>query len=639
MSVIAGVVRFSGAPVRREELGIAAARLQAPGIGDPAYWCEGPAALLARQRIVTIEDMHERQPWTSSGGLVLVYDGRLDNREDVAGALGIPLGQEVVPDGRLLLAAVERWGSAALPRLIGDFVFALWDKTSRKLLLARDSQGRRTLLYHQGSDFVAFATTYPALLALPGVPRKIDELGVADFLILNSRHPSATFYQGVRRVPAATSMLFAGREPLVQRYWSPEPKRTIRLSSDQEYVEAAREHLDRAVACRLRAKDGIGAQMSGGLDSSAVASTAARLLAPGRLATVTAVPPEGLKLPPLSVSWYPDERSSVAAIAAMHPNMDTVFASSDGPHPIERDPVPFFEAGGMPARGISNIGWLLPGYEHLAQAGISVMLTGEGGNAAWSPDGTGRLLQLLLGGHWVSLARELRLLDQSRPYGWDGRTVLRREAQRLAPRWLMKWRRRKRLASHDLWHEYSAVNPGFAAEIDLSGRSRRSGHYAGLGGPAGGLASSLYLLSQMEHAKEVATALRAYTGIEHRSPLLDVRLLEFCLSLPEEQFFRDGINRRLPRLALADRLPASVWRNNLLGAQNPEIEVRIAAMRPVMRQEVADLQRVPLAARLLDLPRLARIVESSSDKIEVTLALPRALHVGRFLSWAESQGW
>ena len=638
MSVIAGIVRFSGELIHAADLEPAAQRLAAPGLGEAAHWIEGSAGLLVRQRFITHEDLAERQPWVGGAGrLVLVYDGRLDNRDEVASLLGISLKGDVVPDGRLLLAALERWGEAALPRLIGDFALALWDAQKRRLLLARDQLGSRTLYYHQGAGFVAFATTYRALLALPGVPKKVDELGIADFLILNVQHPVETFYEGVRRVPGASIALFDGKGLQLTRYWNPEPKRMLRLSSDEEYVEAARELLERAVSCRLRAKDGIASTMSGGLDSSAVASTAARLLVPKRFLTVTSVPPEGMKLPLPKPAWYNDERPYVAAIAALHPNKDSVLASSVDPHWIETDPAAFFEAGGLPARNVSNIGWLLPGYERLTEAGISALLSGEGGNPAWSYDGLRGLCGLLKSGNWLRLARELYLTGRRRPYGQDWMALLRGEVLRpLEPLLLAKWRRRLKTGAADLWSGYSGIHPDFARDIGLSERSRRAGHDARMVGPADGLSMRLTMLKRMEHGHDIFTALRALTGIETRSPLLDIRLLEFCLSIPGEQFLKDGNFRRLPRLAMAGRLPPPVLENNLLGSQNPEILQRIEATRSTMLAEIEELTQVPLAVRALDLPRLSRIVRDWPDGIEVTLLLPRALHVGRFLRWAEA---
>lgn len=639
MSVIAGLLRFDGAPVHADELALAANRLSAPGVGEPAYWAAGGAAMLARQHIVTHEDMAERQPWVGGGGKrVLVYDGRLDNREEIAAALGIRLAGEVVPDGLLLLEALLRWGEAALPRLIGDFALALWDAQDRKLLLARDQLGRRTLYYHHGDGFIAFASTYPALLALPGVPREIDELGIADFLVLNTSHPVETFYRGVRRAPPATGLTFFAGGMRRHRYWSPRPQRLLRLASDEEYIEAAREQLERAVACRLRARDGVAANLSGGLDSSAVAATAARLLAPGRLRTVTSAPPEGMALPPsTNAAWYPDERPYVRAIAAMYPNMDAVLASSDAPHWIETEPDALFAAGGMPVRNVSNIGWLMPGFDSLREAGVNVLLTGEGGNFGWSYDGLRGLADLFRQGRWLQLARELNFAGRARPYGRDSLTLLRKEILRpLEPVALGRWRKRRKNTGGELWSRFSAIHPQFARDIGLAARCREAGHSMNMSGPADGLESRLYMFDKVGHRDSIS-ALRALTGIEKRAPLLDPRLLEFCLSIPERQFLRDGSFRRLPRLAMEGRLPAAVLQNNLVGSQNPELLLRLGAQRAALPDEIAALKQSPLAARIVDLERLENIVRDWPNNNETMFALPRALHVARFLRWAEKE--
>lgn len=635
MSVIAGIVRFSGSPVSTADLASAAARLKAPGVGEPAFWVSDRTGFLVRQRIVTNEDMAERQPWTN-GRQVMVYDGRLDNREEVAEALGLVIkGSEIIADGQLIFAALERWGQDAFAKFIGDFAVALWDIQNRRLLLARDQRGRRTLYYHHGKDFVAFATTYPALLALPGVPRKIDELGVADFLVLNMKHPVNTLYEGVRRVPKAGSAVFGANGSRISTYWDPAPKRQIRLASDGEYIEAMREQLDRAVSCRLRAKGGIASAMSGGLDSSAVAATAAKLLTPDRLLAVTSVPPEGMKLSPLSSAWYVDERPYVKAIAAMHPNMELILASSDNPHWVEMDPAPFFTASGVPMRNISNIGWLLPGYDAVINAGGNSLLIGEGGNLAWSWDGLPLLGNYFQRGNWIRLARELALIDRNRPYSMNWKAIFRSEVLvPLVPDTLKRWRKRLRDKGAEPWAFYSAINPAFAREVNLFQRLAETKlDFAGLSDTQG---LRLERFSRPEHGSDIATAMRAVNGLETRTPLWDIRLLEFCLSIPDEQFLRDGVTRRLTRLALADRLPQSVLDNYRLGAQIPEIFHRIEATLPGLIEEIESLERIPLVARCLDLTRLKQIVKNwPAGNIQVPFLLARALNVGRWLSWAE----
>ena len=638
MSAIAGIVRFKEGGVTHFDFETASARMMEPELLEAKCWTEGGAGFVCRQSLVTQEDTMEKQPWIGGGGnLVFIYDGRLDNREEIASLLGLSLKGEPIPDGLLFLRALERWGEDALPKFIGDFALALWDRQKRRLLLARDQLGRRPLYYQRGQGFVAFATGYRPLLALPGVRKSIDELGIADFLILNVTHPENTFYEDVRRVPPATVMLFDGGEPRSERYWSPEPKREIRMSSDEEYAEAMRERLDQAVSCRLRAKDPIATVMSGGLDSSAVATTAARLLFPKRLFTFCSVPPDGVDLPPPPTGWYNDERPYVKEIAGLHPNMDLHLASSVEPHWIETDPTPFFDAGGMPSRNVTHIGWLMPGIDSARAAGSRVMLTGVGGNPVWSWDGMRGLVDLLRQGRWLSLVRELYMIERRRPreMGWKA-VLFSHVLAPLEPQGLSRLRSRLKKGERELWSGFSAINPDFAGEIGLYERSIEAGHTMRLNGKASGLGSRLAMLAKMEHGADLFTPMRAIGGIEPRSPLLDPRLIDFCLSIPQELFMKNGVPRHLTRLALSDRLPDSVLKKDGLGMQNPEIMRRQGALRRGLEDEIAELGKIPLAARCLDLPRLERIVRDWPSGKEVELALPRALNVGRFIRWAEN---
>lgn len=640
MSVIAGLIRFTGAPVHSRELVLAADRLQAPGVAEPRYWFKDGAALLVRQRLVTPEDEFERQPWVGgSSHFVLVCDGRIDNREELAAALNLNIAtaSEVLPDTKLLLLALERWGESALKRVIGDFAFAFWDGQQRKLMLACDQMGGRALFYHHGADFVAFASTYRALLALPGVPQQIDELGVADLLVYNNHHPDRTMYAGVRRVPPACALTFDRQGMRLNRYWSLAPRNELHLSSSGDYVAAMREQLDRAVACRLRSRAPIASMVTGGLDSSAVTATAAKQLAPSRLTTLTSVPPDGLSLPQ-NQGWYNDERPFVQAIAGMHANLDTRLVSSEQPHWIEIDPTAMFERTGRPRVLTSNIGWLLPGLERIAAEGITVLLNGEGGNGAWSWNGLATLYDMFKQGHWLRLSRELYLTGQNRPYGKKSLDLLRSEIVRPLITGAMSHWRLRATPPQEAWMTYSAINPDFARDIRLAEHYRQAGQmFRGVHAAADSIGLRLDMLKRIQGRGELDMVLRALTGVEARAPLLDIRLLEFCLTVPPEQFLQRGVHRHLTKAALADRLPVAVLRNNLLGRQNPEIYKRMAAMRTGVLEEIRALRQISLASHILDLPRLEKIAKDWSDSMQHVMVLTSALHVGRFLRWAEKE--
>jgi asparagine synthase (glutamine-hydrolysing) len=351
----------------------------------------------------------------------------------------------------------------------------------------------------------------------------------------------------------------------------------------------------------------------GGLDSSAVAATAARLTSPNKLLTITSVPPEGLVSPQANQApWYPDERPYVKAIAAMYPNMNLQLASSNEPHWIETAPQKIFDVSGMPFRNISNIGWLLPAYEHLSKNNICALLTGEGGNPGWSYDGLRSLNDLLRSGHWITLVQELYHLNKARPYGMSLKEIIIRELIKpFEPLSLRAWRKKVQDEQQiKRWQRFSAINPDFASEIKLIERCQQAGHSMNLTGPTNGLDLRLYMLAQTEHGQDTANAIRALTGIERRAPLLDIRLLNFCFSIPDSQFLNKGQFRRLPRLAMAKLLPPSVLANNLIGSQNPEITQRTDQIRKRVKEEVQAFKSNPTIARILDLDRLSDMTET-----------------------------
>ena len=636
MSALAGLIRFSGQTVDERDLAAAIARLAAPGVGPAQTWCQAGAGLAVRQRVSTPQDRFERQPWIGGGGrFVLVCDGRLDNRDAMIEALNLSPGSaNTVPDGALLLAALERWGEAALKRFTGEFALAFWDAAERRLLLARDPLGRRSLYVHYGQGFVAFATTLPALMCLPGVPRRLNEERLAGFLVLNFQFTEETLYRDLCRLPPATAVIIGPQGRRQERYWSFDPRRRVRLGGDDDYVDAMREHLDRAAACCLRAQRPVAAQMSGGLDSSAVAATAARQLAPDPLLALTAVPPPDLTLPDPPPRWYADETPYVRAIARMHPNMDLRLISSTAVHPLENDPVPVFEAGGLPSFGMMNVGWFAPLVESARQAGASVMLTGGAGNAAWSWHGLQTLRDLFRQGRWIRLMRELDATGKDR--GGAAGLAFERVLKPMLPAWLPRTVRRWRRGHAQPWSQLAAINPQFAGDTGLN---RNGGQRLFPGDSRPHWQIRLDMLTSII-GSDGRVSMRALTGMDVRDPLADLRLVEFCLSIPAEQFLRGGVTRWLTRRALADRLPASVIDNSRLGQQNPEWFVRLTARHPQMLEELAQLERSALARRVLDLPRLSRILrnwpEDTCDEVTYHRLLPRALHIGRFLLWQES---
>ncbi|GAB6039431.1 asparagine synthase-related protein [Endothiovibrio diazotrophicus] len=563
-----------------------------------------------------------------AGGLALLFDGHLYNRDELVPLFDLP---DRCGDARLALAVLERWGEEGIGRLIGDFALAAWDESGRRLWLLASAQGRRPLLFHQGGKRVAFATDATTLMALPGVPCRVDLQTIAAYLM--DRYPTdgESFFEGIESLPAATWARFSPAGLRRERYWRPGGDRpTLRLARDEEYVEAARELLDRIVAAHLRNAGPVAAFATGGLDSSTVAATTARLIAPDPLHVLTAIPrPEVPRSPP-HLPWYDDETPFVQALADMHPNMHLHLTPGGGPHPLEVDPTPLFERSAMPLLKVINIFWFDALYRRIRELGIHVVMTGTSGNHTLSWFGNQAVIGQLRRGRWWRAARELALVGESEGIGWRG--ALRQEI--LSP--LRRKRREWQVLS-----TVSGIAPGFAREVGgvkarpipagwrVTGREMRR---AMIEGQAGG--------------REMTNALRQWWGVEPRDPLGDPRMVDFCLSLPDEQFLKDGVRRRLARRVAADRSPPEVFENRLRGNQCPEWFSRVQGRRDEFAAVLEQMRSSPLASHCLDLPMMQRIIDdwpadaAAAKRAAFPLrgALLRGIHLGQFLMWAERLG-
>ncbi|PWC52992.1 hypothetical protein TSO221_12240 [Azospirillum sp. TSO22-1] len=575
--------------------------------------------------------------------MLSVFDGRLDNRDELLDALNLhSLPDAPLPDGEIVRAAYERWEEDAVPRLLGDFAWAVWNGRDRRLMLARDHSALRALFFSRGDGFAAFATGYRPLLALPEISRDVDELAVADLLLSSSDDSGRSFYKSISWVGPATRVVVAADGVRQERLWEPALRPTLRLPRDEDYVEAARAVFDEAVACRLRIAGPLVSAVSGGLDCSAVAATAARQRAPDTVHGLCAVPVGGAPLL-AGASRYADERPFAMALAACHPNLSVECLASAEPAPFELDPVPVFLNGAVPFSGPTNLGWFMGVYQRAGELGATTLLQGHCGNITLSADGFDRLSVLRRDGAWLMLLREFAALRRTMPEPlWRG--LLRYHALKPLPGRLragLRWLRHGGMVPSRL---PPLIRPDFVRDASLAERfARDSAVFLDTRAANGRLAFLRYLVLRSRPVVEGIGALRIVTGITLSDPFGDRRVIDFCLSLPPEQFQYGGVWRRLARRAFADRLPPEITGNRRRGAQNPDWHLRLTPHREHFAAELERLDGSQLAGRILDLPRMKRIlagwpddphaVEGSGVLYHSTLM--RALHLGRYLRWVE----
>lgn len=541
--------------------------------------------------------------FAAEGNLAAWFQGRLDNRDDLA--------REFVPatsDASLLLAAYSKWGLDFLDRFAGDFCCALWDGREGRLLLGRDAFGRMPLVYHDASDAFHFACEPQQLFALAGIAREIDEETLAEWLAKQPRPQTRTFHQGISRVPPGHVLVVEGKGLRLHRYWRPEERPLLRLRRDEDYAEALLESLEQAVSCRLPAEGQVACLLSAGLDSPSVAAVAARQLAKqGRtLIAFTAVPQAGFSTEGSFPGRLCDEGPLAAQMARMYPNIEHVLIPNNA-HPLLAAIKEGVRINESPLLGGINITWCNALQEKAQRRGARVLLTGLAGNFTISYDGMQLLPSLLARGKWLSLGNELL---RARRFGTSWGSLGMKTVGPFLPFALREGVRRAMGRDAEFGpYEYSCINPRFARESGVEQRYKRHGFIADLANPADGLELRQRMLRKVDGGIAVAGMNRFY-GYPNCDPTADKRLVELCLSIPEEQYLRNGESRSLIRRAMKGMLPEEIRMNRKRGMQSADWEMTLKAQLPDLRSEFERLEASPLANRFLDLPRMQKLLEA-----------------------------
>jgi len=636
MSAIAGVWRFGGGGSPADDCARMLAAQQIYGPHDGRHWCEGPLAMGRRLFRTLPEDIHDRQPLRSRDGrLTLVADVRLDNRNELTAELGLVAAGQLC-DAAILLATLERWGEGAFAKLVGDFAFAVWDTAAQRLLLARDFLGQRPLFYHHGRGFFAFASMPKGLHALAEIPYGPDEQAVAEFLVLMPQQTTRSFFKTIARVPLG-HVVTVTRDSVSSRcFWQPRRPGRTRMRPG-EYIEELRRHLDQAVESRLRGANGIvGSHLSAGLDSGAVTATAARLLASrgGKVVAFTAVPRAGYE-GPAPETRFADEGPLAAATAALYPNIEHVLIRSGRQSPVEDLDREFYLCERPPLNLCNNV-WLSAIERAARDRKLTVMLTGSIGNITMSYYGISLLTELLLKCRLIRLWREAaHLVDKA---GVSPRGALILIFGPLLPIWLWRWVQRRVGRPIAGVLEYSAIRADHFAKFNLAALARERDLDFSFRPWIDGFRLRVWGMTRLDLAEANKGALAGW-GLDYRDPSADKRLVEFCLSVPTDQYLADGEPRALARRAFSDRLPSTVLSARKRGYQAADWHEGLTAARADVAAELDRLAGCAPAARAIDLGRLKRLVEDwptsgwERDDIEdgYRLALLRGISAGHFL--------
>ncbi len=599
MSAICGIVGIHE-PLAHDEIRHMLSNLVAYAPDRIGFFAGDSIQLGQVQRFNTPESLSEVLPLEDEiAGPVIVADVRLDNREELFAALGIPTSEHrTMPDSKLILLAYQKWGKLCPSHLLGDFIFAIWDKRMRKLFCARDHFGQRVLYYTQCNGGFYFASVAKGITTLPMLKRELNEQKLADFLVLMAPDPEETFFLSVKRLPAAHLMEVTSAGVHVERYWS-YSRTEIHHRSEAECLEEFRALFAEAVRCRLRSSYPLGSHLSGGLDSSSTTAMAATILKQqGQVLTsFGSVPPQNLVWQNRP-GWRNNDSDYMYSVQRQHPNIDLALVQDH--HKTTFSDIDRFHAfTDVPFLNPCNRTWVETILENAQHKNIRTMLTGAMGNMTIS---------------WRGIASPT-----------IGTSV--RSAAKKARTW---WRRR--VLGQSPWSHYSGIHPIFARQMKL--QSRFTTHsFLSCEDPR----EWQLCRGAIHDTMSAYNAQRAIFGVEYRDPSHDKRIVEFCLSLPQNRFCDGKQTRLLIRRAMENILPRDVqwrWDN---GGQAADWMHRLFATRDQMGEQLEDFSHSSLK-HYLDIGKLGRIlkncphpeVASFKDELVYRYLLQRSIFVGHF---------
>ena len=279
MCGIVGIFNRAGESASSTVLQAMTAKLAHRGPDGEGTYLDGPLGLGHRR--LAILDLSEagHQPMaTPDGRFVITYNGEIYNFRELRKeleALGRAFHSRC--DTEVLLQAYAQWGRECLNRLNGMFAFAVWDRKTRELFLARDRYGIKPLYYAQCSDTFLFTSEIKALTVHPAFRAEVDREGLLEYFTFQNFFTDRTLFQGVRLLPAGSWMAVsqtAAGAPVI--YWDYSFEEPAQAGDEQAYREELDRLLQQAVSRQLVSDVEVGAYLSGGMDSGTVTALAAR---------------------------------------------------------------------------------------------------------------------------------------------------------------------------------------------------------------------------------------------------------------------------------------------------------------------------------------------------------------------------
>lgn len=596
MGAIAGYFMRRAGAVAPDLLERQAALLAHRGPAGSVIHRAGPIGFVhCRDRVLPLVHAAGQVCVDAGGRFVLICNGRIFNHRELARELA-PGSARPPSILEVMLQAFMAWGEQAFRRFNGAFACAIWDRQEHALVLARDHCGIKQLFVSITPEQVVFATEIKAVLAERRIVQQPDRIGIANYLALNRRlfRTERTLYDGVTRVLPAQVLRIDGAQVRRTTYWQLAATQAEIGASDEQAIEVVRELIIDAVRIRLPDSPRVGADLSGGFDSSSIVCLTDHLYRSERGGPAV--------LDTFSFEFGTDDADEVPLIklvagkvGARHHHLqplDGTFLDDLG-RAIRAHDGPLLE---------SSILLLWDKKKRAHEAGVEVLLSGLGGDEVFM--GTLHYLSDLAGGgHWLGLWRALRSVYPV-DLSTGKQTCLNDlfKAYILSP-FLPDWLRRLRGTLEGRPYPPPWIAPALVAEAGLHDRpiSVDNPYHTAYDRNAYDLFHYELLGGAIPFHDDCSGAF----AVDTRFPFLDIRLVEAMFAM-NRRWKLDGPHiRRMQKRAMQPFLPAEILADHLKKNFHGALHAFIRrAYEPLFREFLAG--RDQLAREYLDWPVVER---------------------------------
>jgi asparagine synthase (glutamine-hydrolysing) len=541
-----------------------------------------PGVFLGHRRLSVVDLAGGSQPMANEDESAwVIYNGEIFNHAALRPSLEAA-GHRYKShcDTETILHAWEQHGPSCVSLFRGMFAFALWDRKTQSLFCVRDRLGIKPFYYYWDGRVFAFASEIKALLQHPAISAQFEDSLLAEHLAFGYTSSDQTLFRNIRKLMPShhlTISLRDGGGPRIERYWDvPVTSRNEPNRPDSEWIQECRDRLEETVRMRLMADVPLGVFLSGGLDSSAIASLITRMTEGDRVKTFSVGYAEA---PYSELSWA---RQVSQMIGSEHREvilgMEDFFDSL--PKLVWHEDEPICWPSSISLYFVSQ----------LAAQHVTVVLTGEGSDECFA--GYERYQHYLWNDRWMNRYRlvpgPLRNLVRSQI---ETSSLLGGNLRRKLQHTFLG--RENTVESLQLDNFYCAFSEAEQRRLLLdpgqAGNAYRS-YLSYWDKSRSPLARMLYA-DQKTYMVELLMKqdqMSMATSLESRVPFLDHTFVEFASRVPDNLKVRDGVAKYILKKAVADILPREIIYREKMGFPTP--------LRQWFREERAK----PLFAMLTD---------------------------------------